>query len=202
MGGHFFFARRKNRRREFLPLSSSLVTPKSDVLMPSRTLSHPAVLSSAALLDRLLLLREKGKRFVFTNGCFDILHPGHVDLLARAKALGDILILGLNSDASVKRLGKGTDRPLNPFAVRAFVAAHLACVDFVTEFDEDTPLELIRAVRPHVLVKGGDWPPERIVGRDLVEADGGTVHSLPLIPGYSTTALITRIRSGSAPQAL
>ena len=110
--------------------------------------------------------------------------------------MGDLLILGLNSDASVRRLNKGPERPLNSFAARAFVLAHLASVDYVTEFDEDTPLELIRSIRPHVLAKGGDWPPERIVGRDIVEADGGKVYSLPLIPGYSTTALVAKIRSG------
>lgn len=159
-------------------------------------LSHPAVLPLAALLARLHPLRVEGKRLVFTNGCFDLIHPGHTDLLARAKALGDLLILGLNSDSSVRRQNKGPDRPINPFAARAFVLAHLASVDYVTEFDDDTPLELIRAIRPHVLVKGGDWTPDRIVGRDIVEADGGTVHSLPLIPGFSTTALIEKIRAG------
>ena len=159
-------------------------------------LSHPAVLPLAALLARLQPLRAAGKRLVFTNGCFDLIHPGHADLLAKARALGDILILGLNSDSSVKRQNKGPDRPVNPFAVRAFVLAHLASVDYVTEFDDDTPLELIRAIRPHVLVKGGDWTPDRIVGRDIVEADGGTVLSLPLIPGFSTTALIEKIRAG------
>lgn len=166
--------------------------------MPHSDLSHPAVLPLAALLERLQPARTAGKRFVFTNGCFDLLHPGHVELLAGAKALGDILILGLNSDSSVRRQGKGPDRPINPFAVRAFVLAHLASVDYVTEFDEDTPLELIRAVRPHVLVKGGDWTPDRIVGRDIVEADGGSVFSLPLLSGCSTTALITKIRAGGA----
>ena len=164
--------------------------------MPCPDLAHPSILSLAALLERLQPARNAGKRLVFTNGCFDIIHPGHVDLLARARALGDILILGLNSDASVRRQNKGPDRPLNLFAVRAFVLAHLASVDYVTEFDEDTPLDLIRAIRPHVLVKGGDWTPDRIVGRDIVEADGGRVLSLPLIPGYSTTALVAKIRSG------
>ena len=159
-------------------------------------LSHPAVLPLAALLARLQPLRAAGKRLVFTNGCFDLIHPGHADLLARARALGDVLILGLNSDSSVKRQNKGPDRPVNPFAVRAFVLAHLASVDYVTEFDDDTPLELVRAIRPHVLVKGGDWTPDRIVGRDIVEAEGGRVLSLPLIPGYSTTALVAKIRSG------
>ena len=164
--------------------------------MTTPPLPHPAVLSRRALLAALAPLRAQGKRIVFTNGCFDIVHPGHVDLLARAREQGDLLVLGLNSDNSVRRLGKGPDRPVNPFPVRAFVLVHLASVDFVSEFDEDTPYELIMAVRPHVLVKGGDWTPDRIVGRDIVEQNGGRVFSLPLLPGFSTTALIEKIRGG------
>lgn len=137
-----------------------------------------------------------GYKLVFTNGCFDILHPGHVDLLTRARALGDGMIMGLNSDESVRRQGKGVDRPVNPQHERAFVLAGLECIDFIIVFDEDTPHELISAVRPQVLVKGGDWSVENIVGRDIVEADGGEVHSLPLLEGYSTTSLIERIRFG------
>lgn len=129
---------------------------------------------------------------VFTNGCFDILHPGHVDYLARARALGSRLVVGLNSDASVTRL-KGPGRPVNDQTSRALVLAALECVDHVVVFDEDTPLELIRKVRPDVLVKGGDWSVDKIVGRDLVEARGGRVLSLPLLPGHSTTAIIERI---------
>lgn len=158
-------------------------------------LSHPKILDRDALAQTLAPLREAGKRIVFTNGCFDILHPGHVDLLARAKAEGDILILGLNSDASVRRQGKGGDRPFNAYEARAFVLAHLASVDFVTGFDEDTPLALITAVQPDVLIKGGDWPEDAIVGRDVVKARGGRVLSLPLIAGFSTTKLAERIRS-------
>ncbi len=159
---------------------------------------HPAVFRAdrwSELADTLR--RQNGKRIVFTNGCYDLLHPGHVDLLARARAQGDLLVLGLNSDASVRSLGKGTDRPVNPFPVRAFVLAHLASVDFVVEFNESTPYELIRTIRPHVLVKGGDWSVDTIVGRDIVEADGGTVLSLPLLGGFSTTALLKTIRSHS-----
>ena len=145
------------------------------------------------LMNLLEVQRRAGKRIVFTNGCYDILHPGHVDLLERARALGDILVLGLNSDDSVRRQNKGEGRPFNPFEARAFVLAHLASVDFVTGFDEDTPLKLIRTLRPHVLVKGGDWSHDKIVGHEIVEADGGKVYSLPLIDGYSTTALAKRI---------
>ena len=163
----------------------------------SASLAHPKVLDLPALLAALAGPRASGKKIVFTNGCFDILHPGHVDLLARARAEGDLLVLGLNSDASVRRQNKGPERPVNSLAARAFVLAHLASVDFVAAFEEDTPLELIRAVMPHVLIKGGDWPRERIVGGDLVEAAGGRVLSLPLIPGFSTTALIAAVR-GSA----
>ncbi len=157
-------------------------------------LAHPNVLALPALLDRLALLRAAGKTIVFTNGCFDILHPGHVDLLERARAEGDALVLGLNSDDSVRRQNKGPDRPFNDFAARAFVLAHLRSVDFVTAFDEDTPLALITAVRPDVLVKGGDWKDEAIVGRELVLAKGGRVLSLPLLGAYSTTALAAKMR--------
>ena len=158
------------------------------------TLTHPGMVELPELLDRLAALRSAGKRIVFTNGCYDILHPGHVDLLARTKALGDVLVLGLNSDESVKRQGKGDDRPVNPYPVRAFVLAHLESVDFVIRFDDDTPAQLIEAVQPDVLVKGGDWPVERIVGRETVQLRGGEVVSLPLLEGYSTTALIEKIR--------
>lgn len=156
-------------------------------------LSHPKVVDLSGLLERLAPVRSAGQRIVFTNGCYDILHPGHVDLLERARSLGDLLVLGLNSDDSVRRLNKGAGRPFNPFAARAFVLAHLVSVDFVVGFDEDTPLKLIRAVRPHVLVKGGDWGLDAIVGRDVVEADGGEVRALPLLPGWSTTELARRI---------
>lgn len=168
--------------------------------MTPHALSHPKILS----LDGFLAVKQalpRGFRLVFTNGCYDILHSGHVDLLARARALGDGLLLGLNSDASVRRIkahlggggAAGPPRPLNSQDERAFVLAALESVDFVVVFDEDTPLSLIRAVRPQVLVKGGDWDVARIVGREEVLADGGQVLSLPLLPGYSTSGLIERI---------
>jgi len=174
-------------------MSGNGMTPSPE--MNNGVPAHPAVFRADSwngLLDALA--PHRGRRIVFTNGCYDILHPGHVDLLARARAQGDILVLGLNSDASVRSLGKGDDRPVNPFPVRAYVLAHLASVDFVAEFDESTPYELIKAVRPQVLVKGGDWSVDRIVGRDIVESDGGTVLSLPLLGGFSTTALLEKIR--------
>jgi rfaE bifunctional protein nucleotidyltransferase chain/domain len=146
---------------------------------------------------RVRAARAEGARIVFTNGCFDLLHVGHLDLLERARALGDLLVVGVNGDASVRRL-KGAGRPLTPFDDRARLLAALAVVDVVVGFDDDTPLALIRAVEPDVLVKGGDWPPDRIVGREVVEARGGEVRSLPLLAGHSTTALVDRLRgSGS-----
>lgn len=140
--------------------------------------------------------RMKGDRIVFTNGCFDILHRGHVEYLQEAAALGDRLVVGLNSDASVRRQGKGDDRPLNDQDSRAKVIAALRLVDAVVIFEEDTPLELIKAVEPDVLVKGGDWSEDRIVGAEVVKARGGEVRSLQLVEGYSTTALVERIRRG------
>ncbi len=136
---------------------------------------------------------EPSLRIVFTNGCYDLVHPGHVDLLARAKALGDLLIVALNSDASVQSLGKGAERPLVPLAARAFVLAHLASVDYVTFFEESTPHACICALKPHVLVKGGDWPVESIVGADVVHNAGGQVHSLPLLEGFSTTSIVHKL---------
>lgn len=131
---------------------------------------------------------------VFTNGCFDILHRGHATYLAQARALGGSLIVALNSDASVKRLGKGDDRPVNTLADRLAVMAALECVSLVTWFDEDTPLQRILDARPEVLVKGGDWPVERIVGAPEVQGWGGSVHSIPFIHERSTTALLEKIR--------
>jgi rfaE bifunctional protein nucleotidyltransferase chain/domain len=132
---------------------------------------------------------------VFTNGCFDILHRGHVTYLAQARALGAGLVVGVNTDASVRRLGKGDDRPVNGLEDRMAVLAALESVSLVTWFDEETPLELIRAVRPDVLVKGGDWAVDRIVGADLVLGRGGRVHSIPFRHERSTSALLAKIRS-------
>ncbi|HKB60302.1 MAG TPA: D-glycero-beta-D-manno-heptose 1-phosphate adenylyltransferase [Gallionellaceae bacterium] len=132
---------------------------------------------------------------VFTNGCFDILHLGHVTYLAQARALGAALVVGVNSDASVKRLGKGDDRPVNTQHDRMAVLAALESVSLVVPFEEDTPLQLILACRPDVLVKGGDWPVEKIVGAREVMSWGGEVHSIPFIHQRSTTALLSKIRS-------
>jgi D-beta-D-heptose 7-phosphate kinase/D-beta-D-heptose 1-phosphate adenosyltransferase len=150
------------------------------------------------ILPRAELLRRYGRPrdldVVFTNGCFDLLHRGHVAYLHAARTLGDILVVGVNTDASARRLDKGEDRPLVPEADRAYVVAALECVDVVTLFDEDTPRELIGALLPDVLVKGGDYTPERVVGREEVEAAGGRLELIPFVPGYSTTRLVNRIR--------
>ena len=153
------------------------------------------VLSRDALLARLARPREL--RVVFTNGVFDVLHRGHVEYLASARALGDVLVVGLNTDASARRLGKGPDRPVNPEDDRAYVLAGLAAVDYVTLFDEDTPRALITALLPDVLVKGGDYTRDTIVGADEVEAAGGRVEVIPLLPGRSTTSILERVRRGS-----
>jgi D-glycero-beta-D-manno-heptose 1-phosphate adenylyltransferase len=152
------------------------------------------VLSRAALTRRLSPSARGRKRVVFTNGCFDLIHPGHVRYLRAAKALGDVLVVGLNSDASVRRL-KGPERPLVPEKARAEVMAALEMVDYVTVFGEDTPFELISGLQPDVLVKGGDWKVDDIVGSDVVRARGGKVRSLRFAPGYSTTSLVKRIRA-------
>ena len=146
-------------------------------------------------------LRADGQKVAFTNGVFDLLHPGHVRYLQQARALGSALIVGVNADASVRR-NKGPDRPINPERERAEVVAALACVDAVVIFDEDTPAEIIRAIRPDVLVKGADWPADQIVGRDTVEAAGGRVVLMPVEEGYSTTALLERIRGADLPGSI
>jgi D-glycero-beta-D-manno-heptose 1-phosphate adenylyltransferase len=143
------------------------------------------------LIDARQEWKRAGRKVVFTNGCYDILHPGHMRLLESARSLGDILILALNTDASVQRL-KGPTRPLIPENERAELAAALAAVDAVTFFDEDTPRELIAAVLPDILIKGADWA-HFIAGREEVEAAGGRVLALPLEPGYSTTGILEEV---------
>ena len=139
-------------------------------------------------------LRQEGRRVVFTNGVFDILHPGHVRYLQQARALGDALIIGLNADASVRR-NKGPQRPINNEQERAEILAALECVDAVVIFAEDTPAEIIKAIGPDILVKGADWAVDAIVGRDTVEARGGKVVRVPVEKGYSTTSIIDKIKS-------
>lgn len=154
-------------------------------------LSEARVLSRRALVTRFG--RPRDGTVVFTNGCFDLLHPGHVRYLERARELGDVLVVGVNSDASVRRI-KGAGRPVVSDADRSELLAALRCVTAVTPFAEDTPLELIDELRPDVLVKGGDYNLDDIVGRDLVEEDGGKVVVLPFVEGYSTTTLLDRLK--------
>jgi rfaE bifunctional protein nucleotidyltransferase chain/domain len=139
-------------------------------------------------------LRASGKTIVFTNGVFDLLHPGHVRYLQQARSLGDALIVGINSDRSVRAV-KGPGRPINPEHERAEILAALTCVDAVVIFDEETPLEIISAIAPDVLVKGADWAENAIVGRDIVEASGGRVVRATIEEGYSTTSILAKIRS-------
>lgn len=150
------------------------------------------ILSAARLRERLVQRQRRGAKVVFTNGCFDLLHPGHVRYLRAARRLGDLLVVGVNSDASVRRL-KGESRPLVRQADRCEVLAALEMVDYVTVFGDDTPYRLIERLRPDVLVKGGDWAADKIVGADLVRGRGGKVRSLRFAPGYSTTRLVRRI---------
>ena len=156
---------------------------------------NPRVLT----LDETIVLfgREKrnGKRVVFTNGCFDLLHPGHIQSLETARALGDVLIVGLNGDESVRVL-KGPGRPVIPALERAEILASLECVDAVLIFEELTPQGVVAALLPDILVKGGDWPGYQIVGREEVEAAGGKVVLVDVVPGYSTTEILKRIRDG------
>ncbi len=151
------------------------------------------VVSQDELILHVAARKRNGERVVFTNGCFDLLHPGHIRCLEQARALGDVLVVAINSDASVRQL-KGDPRPLVPQEERGEILAALAAVDYVVIFDAPTPRELIFRLRPDVLVKGGDWGPNEIVGREEVEAAGGRVISVPLEPGYSTTDILEKIK--------
>jgi D-glycero-beta-D-manno-heptose 1-phosphate adenylyltransferase len=154
----------------------------------TRVLTQP---ETRAFVDGCRAARQ---RIVFTNGVYDVLHPGHIRYLQQARSLGDVLIVGVNADASVRR-NKGPKRPINPERERAEVVAALECVDRAVLFDEETPAEIIRLVEPDILVKGADWPADQIVGRDTVEARGGRVVLMPVERGYSTTHIIDKIRS-------
>lgn len=161
--------------------------------MSFHTLLKTKIKNRQELSSHLEGLRRSKKKIVFTNGCFDILHPGHVDYLSQARDLGDFLILGLNTDNSVKRLNKAPNRPINNEQTRALVLAGLASIDAIVLFDEETPYELIKLIKPDVLVKGDDYTVEKIVGYDVVKAQGGEVVTIPFLEGYSTTKLIQKI---------
>ena len=151
------------------------------------------IITKEEVLGSLKTLRASNKKIVFTNGCFDILHPGHVDYLSQARDLGDFLVLGLNTNASVRKLNKAPNRPINNEATRAAVLAGLACIDAIILFDEETPYELIKFLQPSILVKGDDYQVEKIIGYDIVKANGGEVITIPFLEGYSTTKLIEKI---------
>lgn len=153
------------------------------------------VVSIEQLQRNLHVWRMKDYKIVFTNGCFDLLHRGHADYLSKAADLGDVLIVGLNSDASVKKLGKGDGRPIRDENDRALILAAMQFVDAVVIFEEDTPLEIIKIIQPDVLAKGGDWKPEQIAGSDVVKAKGGEVAVIPFVEGYSTTNIERKIKS-------
>ncbi len=153
---------------------------------------HKKIKTVAELRPLLDILRGAGKKIVFTNGCFDLIHTGHTRYLAQAKSYGDLLLVAVNSDASVRKI-KGEKRPINPEADRMETLAALETVDFVAAFDEPDPYRIITELRPDVLVKGGDWPIEKIIGRDVVEARGGRVVNVPYVEGASTTGIIEKI---------
>lgn len=153
------------------------------------------LLSKEQALEKIRSLRQEKKKVVFTNGCFDILHPGHVDYLSQARDLGDFLVLGLNTDNSVRQLNKAPNRPVNNEQTRAMVLAGLASIDAIVVFDEVTPYELISHLKPDVLVKGDDYAVEKIVGYDIVKANGGEVVTIPFLQGFSTTGMIRKIMS-------
>jgi rfaE bifunctional protein nucleotidyltransferase chain/domain len=155
---------------------------------------NPRILTHAEAASQFDRAHRGNKRLVFTNGCFDLLHPGHIQTLEASRALGDALIVGLNSDASVRQL-KGPGRPILPEQERAELLAALECVDAVVIYNDPTPRETIAALLPDVLVKGGDWPGDKIIGRAEVESAGGQVVSIPVVPSYSTTAILNSIRN-------
>lgn len=175
-------------------------------MVPPSEAPPPATAEIRGLVSRERLvaicadLRRLGRRIAFTNGCFDLLHPGHVLYLQDVAALGDALVVGLNSDRSVRAL-KGPDRPVVDERGRAILLLGLRSVDYVSVFDEPTPLELIRVILPDILAKGGDYRPEEVVGREVVESHGGVVRIVPFHPGYSSSSLVRRIRSGDKPDA-
>ena len=154
------------------------------------------IVSQDQALKELKTWREKNKKIVFTNGCFDIIHPGHIDYLSQARDLGDILVLGLNTDQSVRLLNKGSNRPINDERTRANVLAGLASVDLIVFFDEETPYNLIKLLQPNVLVKGKDYEVEKIIGFDILKENGGEVITIPFLDGYSTSSLIKKIIEG------
>jgi rfaE bifunctional protein nucleotidyltransferase chain/domain len=168
----------------------------AEIIRKSNTELIAEKIFTQPVLQRLIAVwRLKNEKIIFTNGCFDILHRGHIDYLAKAANLGTKLIVGVNSDQSVKQLNKGRGRPIQDENSRAIIVAALHVVDAVIIFNENTPIELIKMVQPDFLVKGGDWKPEQIVGNEIVTANGGKVLSIDFLPGYSTTAIEGKIKN-------
>jgi D-beta-D-heptose 7-phosphate kinase/D-beta-D-heptose 1-phosphate adenosyltransferase len=155
---------------------------------------HEKLITVSSLASALAVHRAQGRRIVFTNGCFDVMHIGHTRYLQAARNFGNVLVVGVNTDRSVRGLNKAPNRPIVPEQQRAEVLAALACVDYVVLFDEPDPGRLIAEIGPDVLVKGCDWTPDKIIGRETVEARGGTVKTIPLVPGVSTTAIVEKIK--------
>lgn len=163
--------------------------------MTTSEILRAKIFTKETLSRQVAIWRFKDYKIVFTNGCFDILHRGHIEYLSQAADLGDALIIGLNSDSSVKKLNKGVNRPLQNENDRALILSSLQFVEAIIIFEEDTPLELIKIVQPDVLVKGGDWKPEQIAGTDIVKAKGGEVITIPFVEGYSTTIIEKKVKS-------
>jgi rfaE bifunctional protein nucleotidyltransferase chain/domain len=161
--------------------------------MKIRLPEEKIILSQDSLRELVKDLKSKGKIIVFTNGCFDIIHPGHIKILFEAKKQGDVLIVGINDDDSIRRL-KGQDRPILPLSARQIVLAAIEAVDYVVSFSEDTPEKLIKEIEPDVLVKGEDWSEDKIVGADFVKSKGGKVIRVKLVEGFSTSNIIKKIR--------
>lgn len=158
-------------------------------------MSNKKIKSKLELKQIVSTLKERGKKVVFTNGCFGVIHPGHVDLLEKAKSFGDILIVAVNTDGSVKKL-KGPRRPIYKLSGRMKVLSALEAVDYVTSFPEDTPIDILKELRPDILVKGGDWKPDEVVGKNFIESYGGKVKIVPHLKNYSTTSLIEKLSKG------
>jgi rfaE bifunctional protein nucleotidyltransferase chain/domain len=152
------------------------------------------IYSREALLRQLNIWRMQSKKIVFTNGCFDLLHHGHIDYLSKAADMGEVLVIGINSDASVKKLNKGSSRPIQNENDRALILSSIQFIEAIIIFDEETPYDLIKFAQPDVLVKGGDWKESEIVGADIVKANGGTVTTIPFVEGYSTTNIEKKIK--------
>ena len=178
-----------------LSVKNSHIFENTKILMTNLEILKKKIFTRETLSRQANIWRMQSKKIVFTNGCFDLLHHGHIDYLSKAADMGDVLIIGLNSDASVKRLNKGSGRPIQNENDRALILSSIQFIEVITIFEEDIPYELIKLVQPDVLVKGGDWKENEIVGADIVKASGGLVTTIPFVEGYSTTTIENKIKS-------